>query len=143
MGLFLSASGRMNRRDWWIVQAVTFAGLAGTGVFSFSTLSSAQVGHDLKLVCLLTAMLLTILLVWTLVIATIRRLHDNGRSALWMAVNLLPVAGQVWQVWELGFVRGDAGENRYGPPPTDRFFDPMRAVLRRRQDHPCNADQTL
>lgn len=75
-----------------------------------------------------------------------KRLHDRGRSAWWVVpLNLIPtlVSGPslglplpasialaaagagllAWAVVELGFLRGEAGTNRYGPDPLgpDRF----------------------
>jgi len=49
----------------------------------------------------------------------IRRLHDTGRSAWWLLITLVPIIGILVLIvfWAL---RGDAGDNRFGPvPPQD------------------------
>ena len=46
-----------------------------------------------------------------------RRLHDQARSAGWLAVVLLPVLGPLVVAALLVMRRGTAGENQYGPDP--------------------------
>jgi uncharacterized membrane protein YhaH (DUF805 family) len=46
----------------------------------------------------------------------VRRLHDTGRSALWLAVALVPVVGVIVLVVLL-LSKGDAGHNAYGAAP--------------------------
>jgi len=47
---------------------------------------------------------------------TVRRLHDTGRSALWLFIGLIPVVGSlVFLV--LMVLEGEPLENEYGPDP--------------------------
>ena len=55
---------------------------------------------------------------WPSVAVQAKRWHDRNKSAWWIAIGLIPVVGPVWAFIENGFLPGDAGENRYGPAPT-------------------------
>jgi uncharacterized membrane protein YhaH (DUF805 family) len=46
----------------------------------------------------------------------IRRLHDTDHSGWWVLIGLIPIIGFI--VLLIFYLReGDAGENKYGPPP--------------------------
>jgi uncharacterized membrane protein YhaH (DUF805 family) len=46
----------------------------------------------------------------------IRRLHDTDRTGWWVLIWLIPLIG--WVVLLVFYLQqGDAGENRFGPPP--------------------------
>jgi uncharacterized membrane protein YhaH (DUF805 family) len=50
---------------------------------------------------------------------SIARLHDRGRSGLWLAALAVPVAGALWLAFELAFARGNAHANAWGADPRD------------------------
>jgi uncharacterized membrane protein YhaH (DUF805 family) len=55
---------------------------------------------------------------------SIRRLHDTDHSGWWILIGLIPIIG--WIVLLVFYVReGDAGENKYGPPPGSGVSEPM------------------
>jgi uncharacterized membrane protein YhaH (DUF805 family) len=48
--------------------------------------------------------------------ASVRRLHDTGRSGWWVLLLFVPLVGQIILiVWYC--TRGEPGPNRFGPPP--------------------------
>jgi uncharacterized membrane protein YhaH (DUF805 family) len=49
--------------------------------------------------------------------SNVTRLHDRGHSAWWLLWLLLPLAGAIVLLVQIGFLRGDAGPNQYGPAP--------------------------
>jgi uncharacterized membrane protein YhaH (DUF805 family) len=54
---------------------------------------------------------------------SIRRLHDTDHSGWWILIGLIPIIG--WIVLLVFYVReGDAGENKYGPPPGSGVSEP-------------------
>jgi uncharacterized membrane protein YhaH (DUF805 family) len=54
---------------------------------------------------------------------SIRRLHDTDHSGWWILIGLIPIIG--WIVLIVFYVReGDAGENKYGPPPGSGVSEP-------------------
>ena len=48
---------------------------------------------------------------------SIRRLHDTDRSAWWLLIGLIPLAGLVLIVFFC--LDGSPGENRFGPSPKE------------------------
>ncbi|MBX3479426.1 MAG: MFS transporter [Caulobacter sp.] len=55
-------------------------------------------------------------LIWPLAAIGVKRCHDRGRSGWWMLLALVPVAGQLWWLIDLGLLAGQAGANRFGEP---------------------------
>lgn len=115
--------GRLSRRRWWLryVLPILAVGLLAmladlaTGVATFDT-----AGDPLALrVWLAFGWLSTaywLLVLVPMVAAQVARLHDRGLSAGWMLANLVPVVGQLALLVPTGFLPGDPGPNRYGPP---------------------------
>lgn len=56
-------------------------------------------------------------LLWPALAIRVKRWHDRGKSAAWVLLPLIPVVGEIWEVVELGFLRGTVGTNRYGDDP--------------------------
>lgn len=52
-----------------------------------------------------------------------KRLHDRNKRGVWLLVVLIPIAGPILLVTELGFLRGSAGPNRYGRDPSEFYPD--------------------
>lgn len=50
-----------------------------------------------------------------------KRMRDRGRSPGWLLAVLVPVAGPLWLLIELGFRRGTPGDNAFGPDPVTTF----------------------
>jgi uncharacterized membrane protein YhaH (DUF805 family) len=68
-----------------------------------------------------TAMVITVVLVLICTLiphlaASVRRLHDTGRSGLWVLIGLVPYVGGLILLGMLVF-RGVPGENEYGADP--------------------------
>jgi len=68
------------------------------------------------------ALVLLALGLWMAVASSIRRIHDLGWSALWLVPCLVPVefvaiTALVILSVVLSFIRGQDGENDYGPDP--------------------------
>jgi uncharacterized membrane protein YhaH (DUF805 family) len=60
---------------------------------------------------------------WSGVALKVKRLHDRGRSGLYLLAALVPVAGWIWLAWEVGFAparrsgaRFDPGRTAFGGP---------------------------
>jgi uncharacterized membrane protein YhaH (DUF805 family) len=135
-------SGRASRLDYWRTQA----GLAlATALVLTLTVLATQAGGWLGVVpCLLFLPVLA-----AGVCVAVRRLHDRGKTAWWMAVfaigpyalsglasglyagdsvlilaaPLLALAALALSIWawvELGLLRGTRGDNRYGVEPARR-----------------------
>ena len=111
--------GRIDRRTWWLQYTLPLAGLA---LLAF--LADLSMGNtDLTAVAaggspygplVLTVVLLT---APASISASATRLHDRGMPAWWLLLGLVPYVGGLALLVLNGFLRGDGGPNRYGPPP--------------------------
>ncbi|SDX50145.1 Uncharacterized membrane protein YhaH, DUF805 family [Modestobacter sp. DSM 44400] len=115
--------GRITRRTWWLrytLPLAAFSVLASLADLSFGfddvatyggSGSAAEVGTGGPF-----AVLVSLLTLVPKISSTVTRLHDRSHSAWWLAWVFLPVAGVLMLLVQNGFLRGDGGPNRYGPP---------------------------
>jgi uncharacterized membrane protein YhaH (DUF805 family) len=112
---YLSAQGRVNRKQWWlqlvlpvfvISLILAFVDMA-TGNFN----AEAGIG--------LFSGIFALLALIPSVIVYIKRFHDRDKSGWWVLIGLIPLIGALWLLIELGFLKGTPGPNRFGPPVTD------------------------
>jgi len=135
-------SGRAGRREFWmfafVSTAASFALLVLDAVLNAAVIAATS--HYLTVPVLTFAYTLAVLI--PLLAVAARRLHDSGRSGLWLLLGL-PGLGVTWVLRQLydihrtvspawGFVpvgiavlaitafmlaKGTPGKNRYGPAP--------------------------
>ena len=115
--------GRITRRTWWLhytlpVTLLSLLGSLADASFGFGDVvrfgdppPALQVGSGGPF-----SVLVLLLTVVPTVSSLVSRLHDRGHSAWWLAWALLPVVGGLVLFVQNGFLRGDGGPNRYGPP---------------------------
>jgi uncharacterized membrane protein YhaH (DUF805 family) len=106
--LLLSFNGRIGRRTWWLWGVGAMLGL---GLYLTVLLRVAGVSARASEIAV------NLLLVWPAVAIGAKRWHDRGKSAWWVLVALVPLVGWLWTLVENGCLRGEPGDNRYGPPP--------------------------
>lgn len=119
--LFLSPRGRMDRRPFIVGVVVLVAALAVFQWLAVGTWWHVPVGW-----------VVYPLLIYGAVCVIAKRLHDRGRSG-WLAplvllgfnavwpypdslTGLVGTAILIWAAIELGWLRGEEGANRHGPP---------------------------
>lgn len=115
---YVGFSGRALRSEYWywvlftvLISIVT--GIIDVALFPFEDASPLSSITNL-------ALLLPGLAV------SARRLHDVGRSGWWLLLAMVPVIGWiVLLVWTA--TKGDAAENRFGPPPQPTAGSPAIA----------------
>lgn len=56
---------------------------------------------------------------WCLVALSVKRMHDRGRSPIWLIAVVVPLLGPLWLLVELGLRVGTPGENQYGADPLE------------------------
>ena len=144
MSLFLSVAGRIPRYRWWVGTSAVSAFLLVVFL-----LLSAIFGAGFMMSANGRAALFVLQLVWLYVSYCLagKRFHDRAKPAsfalIWIGPQLLTTLLDnleltgvpnlveyafatfnfgvgVWFLVELGFLRGTAGPNRYGPDPVER-----------------------
>ena len=97
---FLDYSGRANRKEWWVVIFIyTLITVADLYLLGYDKTLSIQTICDVSLLISL----------WTVILVSIKRLHDTNRSGWWFCMPIVPFI-------YLGFLKNSKGKNRYGEP---------------------------
>jgi len=109
---YVDFNGRASRKEYWIFILITSAIIFG--LFILSGLFADETGEPNSLIFILSAAIMLLTLLPSLAV-TARRLHDTDKSAWWMLLLLVPLAGMVVTVFTL--LKGNPGENRFGPHP--------------------------
>lgn len=107
--LLFSFDGRVSRKTYWIFNLVIV--LAGAGV----GLMTEPVEHITKY-----QLMFMLWILWPSLAIQAKRWHDIDKSALWLLINLIPIAGPIWSLIQNGFVPGTHGTNRFGSDPLDK-----------------------
>jgi uncharacterized membrane protein YhaH (DUF805 family) len=110
--------GRIDRRTWWLhytlpIGVLSVLGLLADMSFGNTDLHAVAAGGSLYGPMLLAVLLLT---APASISASATRLHDRGMPAWWLLIGLVPYLGGLAMLVLNGFLRGDGGPNRYGPP---------------------------
>jgi uncharacterized membrane protein YhaH (DUF805 family) len=107
---FAEFGGRARRREYWAFLLIHLL------VYVFLMMIDAFIGLGSNAGYGLLSGLywLATLLPWLAV--AVRRLHDTGRSGLWLLVLFVPILGALILVVFL-LLNGESGTNRYGPNP--------------------------
>jgi uncharacterized membrane protein YhaH (DUF805 family) len=110
--------GRIDRRTWWLHYTLPLGLLTllafladlsvGNTHLADVVAGGSSYGPIVVLVVLLTAP--------ASISASACRLHDRGMPAWWLLLGLVPYLGELALLVFTGFLRGDGGPNRYGPP---------------------------
>jgi len=110
--IYISFDGRFNRARYWLAYlplilislVATYADFI-TGNFDpeFGTGPISGV--------------VSIILIWPSLSLGVKRCHDRDRSGWFLLIALIPILGAIWLLVEIGFMKGSAGENRFGPDP--------------------------
>ncbi len=124
--LFFSFSGRTNRAPWWIgliviavvgsVLSAIFIGSAMSGMVGIDPQDSAAIMAAMSRI-LIPSAIIGLVLLWPSLAVYTKRWHDRNKSGWWTLIGLIPVIGGLWLLIELGFLKGTAGPNQYGPDP--------------------------
>jgi len=94
-------TGRASRPEfWWFMLATTI----GNIILQLLSLT-------------LTVVFVLVTLLPSLAVGA-RRLHDIGRTGWWLLIGLIPLIGPLVLI-VFAVQRGEAGDNRFGPPPSN------------------------
>lgn len=130
INILFSFNGRINRAGWWLLNLPIFV------IFAISAIT-----FDFPANALLEQIQLAVLIVlaWVHIVITIKRLQDKDKSAWWILfyfiplistvcvlsaklssewwilIHLITVINGLWTCFELGFIKGTEGSNKFGP----------------------------
>ena len=129
--MLFSFTGRLNRAPFWLAGIAAF--VSAIPIF----LGAAAIGRSIPAIVL--ALLVITALIWISLALGTKRLHDRDKSGWWLLLfyfapsilqaigriigsaglllSLIGIGINIWALVELGFLRGTAGQNRYGPDP--------------------------
>lgn len=135
--LLFSFDGRINRAKWWLAVLIyVIAAIVVTIIASIVTAIVPIVGIVLFVIYGIVALISGIAV-------GVKRLHDRGKSGLWLLVfylvpgalsgigmfsgseaiymllSLIGTGISIWMLVELGCLRGTVGPNEYGPDPLE------------------------
>ena len=115
-----SFEGRISRAQWWLF-SIPYALFVSLLYLSQSEgfASSDPLKTNAAIVILIVSTAATYM--WLAV--NVKRCHDRGHSGWFVLLSLLPLAN-IWYLVEVGFLRGQAGVNKYGPDPKATMVTP-------------------
>ncbi len=109
--LLFSFKGRISRKPFWIFNLFIF--LAGI-LFAIFTEPAENINEITK-----SQFLFMLWMLWPSMAVQAKRWHDRNKSALWLLINFIPIAGPLWSLIENGFLPGTPGTNKFGPDPME------------------------
>jgi uncharacterized membrane protein YhaH (DUF805 family) len=115
-------AGRAPRSEYWWFQLFLILAWAVVTVV-VGVMGAAGSGPGTR-----AALGLSVLVPWLFLIicafsVTIRRLHDTGRTGLWIFIGLVPILGTIVMLVFM-VMDGEPGPNRWGPPPGGSGWNP-------------------
>jgi uncharacterized membrane protein YhaH (DUF805 family) len=121
-------SGRARRMEYWMFTVINFAiifalnmlgGALGLGSFALGSLggdTAAAFGSIIGILLgFIPGLIFCLVILLPSIAVGVRRLHDTGRSGLWMLLGLIPFVGLILLVFML--IDSQPGDNEYGPNP--------------------------
>jgi uncharacterized membrane protein YhaH (DUF805 family) len=110
--------GRIDRRTWWLHYTLPLGALSVLAMCADLSLGNTHLADVAAGGSPYGAVVLTVLALTApaSISASATRLHDRGMPAWWLLIGLVPYVGTFALLVLNGFLRGDGGPNRYGPP---------------------------
>ncbi|MEM9030297.1 MAG: DUF805 domain-containing protein [Pseudomonadota bacterium] len=141
--LLFSFHGRISRKEFWIgvaAQICLVVIMGNTGYFVIGHPVSPLYHNTIAILIFLAT--LVVFCYWTHFAVPLKRLHDRGKSWGWLLLyhgiinaagyaaylfpvgskasqtaHMIAVAASIVYLIDLGLVRGERGDNRFGPDP--------------------------
>ncbi|MDF2613808.1 MAG: aminopeptidase [Clostridia bacterium] len=104
-------NGRSRRKEYWMFVLFNFIfSIAAIIIDNLLGFSVAGLPYGFIYLIYMLAVLLPGLA------ASVRRLHDTGKSGWWVLISLVPFIGGIWLLVLL-CIEGNSGTNQYGEDP--------------------------
>ncbi len=104
--------GRATRREYWIFTLINT--VITFGLIGIAAVMASDTGEPNPLLMMAATIFMLIILIPSFAVMA-RRLHDIDKSAWWMLLFAIPLAGLILVVFSC--LKGTDGENRFGPDP--------------------------
>jgi uncharacterized membrane protein YhaH (DUF805 family) len=110
--------GRIDRRTWWLHYTLPLGALSLLAMCADLSVGNTDLADVAAGGSPYGAVVVTVLALTApaSISASVTRLHDRGMPAWWLLIGLVPYVGTFALLLLNGFLRGDGGPNRYGPP---------------------------
>jgi len=105
-------SGRATIKEYWLFTLVNF--VIVMGLYGLAVAMTGENGQPNSLLTGASVLYMLLTLIPAFAVLA-RRLHDTDKSAWWMLLLIIPLAGIILLVFS--FLKGTDGENRFGPDP--------------------------
>jgi uncharacterized membrane protein YhaH (DUF805 family) len=115
--MLLSFRGRISRSQYWLFRIVLSAVFLALLVAIVLMADWVEQRAGFYAYLLTLVILADIMVSWSGLALDVKRLHDHGLSAWWVAFALVPVVGVILPPVVFYLMRGNRGPNRYGPDP--------------------------
>ena len=113
MKFLFTIFGRIGRKKYWIATLIAWSIYLGNAVISNAINPNPETVTTAEMWIFFLSVPVAI---WIAFAAGVQRMHDRGKSGLWLLPSLIPVIGSLWLFIELGFLEGDQTKNIYGEP---------------------------
>lgn len=110
LNFLFSFNGRINRRSLWLRFFLPLLAIAFVVAIAIPPLDFNKAIVPIELAA-----------VWPAIAVGVKRCHDRNRSGWYLLIFLIPCVGLFWLMFELGFLSGTKGSNRFGEDPTAEF----------------------
>lgn len=123
--LLFGFSGRINRAKFWLgnfLSLLIMAVLFGIGIAlgSFGAAPTPRGATPTPSIISLIPMGIGLIsLIWSQFAVMIKRCHDRNKSGWWSLITLIPLAGGIWWLIDLGALEGEPGTNQWGRNPLE------------------------
>ena len=109
--LLFSFSGRASRLQFWLVVPLSWF-----AVFILRLHLDTNFEKMPYSLLLLTTFGPLIPILWISLATQVKRWHDRNKSGWWVLINMIPCAGPIWTLVELGFFPASPVPNEHGRP---------------------------
>jgi uncharacterized membrane protein YhaH (DUF805 family) len=122
-GEWFLCRGRITRRVWWLHYTLVLLAFAVLSALADASLGYPFFDEPAEPSWVYDAFggpVSGVVSLFTLVpsiSSSVARLHDRNHSAWWLLWMLVPLVGWIVLLVQNGFLVGQGGINRYGPPP--------------------------
>jgi uncharacterized membrane protein YhaH (DUF805 family) len=110
---YLSPQGRVGRQDWWLKYVLVFVVISVVASVLDASLGLTDPEQGVGPISAIAILVM----IYPIIVVNIKRYHDRNKSGWWILIALIPIVGPIWQLIELGFLRGTTGQNRFGADP--------------------------